>query len=187
MTKHSDLTLSYHQWTVPDYHKLGEIGLFADQRVELLSGEIIDMSPIGKLHAATVKSLLKLFEKSLGDAWIVSVQDPIVLDDHSEPEPDVAILKPEKRFYADGLPKAADVLLVVEVADTTLQKDRLVKLPLYAEAGIPEYWIVNLIDEVLERYTQPKGSEYAMRQLYRKGDVLEGDLLGSVSLVKILL
>lgn len=187
MTKHSNLELSYHQWTVADYHKLAEIGLLSEKRVELISGEIIDRSSIGKLHAATVNKINQVLSDLIGQNHIVSIQNPIFIDDYSEPEPDFALLKSREDFYAGQLPGPSDVLLIVEVADTTLAKDRQVKIPLYAEAQIPEYWIVNLHDEVLERYTEPKGSEYVLRRLYRKGDILESALLGSISLESLML
>ena len=187
MTKYPNLELSYHQWTVSDYHKLAETGLLSEKRVELIGGEIIDMSPVGKLHAATVKAIAKLFWGKIGDRAIVSVQDPITLNNFSEPEPDLAILKPNDSFYADQLPSASDVLLVVEAADTTLAKDRQVKIPLYAEAGIPEYWIINLNEAVLERYTEARSGEYALRRLYRKGDTLSSELVGEVQVDAILL
>lgn len=187
MTKYPNLELTYHQWTVADYHKLAEVGLLSDKRVELISGEIIDMSPIGKMHAATVKAVAKFFWNIIGDKAILSVQDPVTISEYSEPEPDLAILKPNDTFYAEQLPKASDVLLIVEVADTTLNKDRQVKIPLYAEALIPEYWIINLNDKVLERYTEPKAGEYVLRRLYRKGDSLESELLGKVPVDAILL
>jgi Uma2 family endonuclease len=187
MTKYPNLELSYHQWTVADYHKLAETGLLSEKRVELIAGEIIDMSPIGKLHAAAVNKLTQLLHQLIGEAGIVSVQNPITIHDFSEPEPDLAILKPNDSFYADQLPSASDVLLVVEVADTTLAKDRQVKIPLYSEAGIPEYWIINLNEAVLERYTEARNGEYALRRLYRKGDTLSSELLGEVPIDAILL
>jgi Uma2 family endonuclease len=187
MTKYPNLELTYHQWTVSDYHKLAEIGILSEKRVELISGEIIEMSPVGKLHAATVKAVAKLFWSKLGRQAIISVQDPIVVNEFSEPEPDLAILNHQDNFYADQLPGPADILLVVEVADTTLAKDRQVKIPLYATAGIPEYWIINLNDSVLERYTEPRENEYALRRLYRTEDILESELLGAIPMKVILL
>lgn len=187
MTKYPNLELTYHEWTVSDYHKLAEIGLLSEKRVELISGEIIDMSPVGKLHAATVNKLTSLLSELIVDAGIISVQNPVTINQFSEPEPDLSILKPKENFYADQLPKASDVLLIVEVADTTLAKDRQVKIPLYSEAQIPEYCIINLTDKVLERYTEPKEGDYALRRLYRKGDTLENELLGTFAVEAILL
>ncbi|MEZ4990549.1 MAG: Uma2 family endonuclease [Saprospiraceae bacterium] len=187
MTKLPNIELSYHEWTVADYHKLAELGILSEKRVELLSGEIINMSPVGKLHAAHVKHLAKLFWKIVGEKMIISVQDPIVVDDSSEPEPDVAILNWDERSYADRLPEAKDVVLLVEVADTTLEKDQKLKLPLYAQAGIQEYWIINLVDDTLEQYTHPKGAFYGVRQIYKKEDTLQHDLLGELRLDRILI
>ena len=187
MTKSLDLDLSYHRWTVADYHKLGEVGLLSEKRVELLFGEIINRSPIGKLHAATVKQLASLFWKLVGEKTVISVQDPVVFNDYTEPEPDLAILRWRERSYADRLPNASDVLLIVEVADSTLNKDQQLKLPIYARAGIPEYWIINLVDRSLERYTKPKGDTYGLREIFQDGDTFTHDLLGTLALDSILL
>jgi Uma2 family endonuclease len=187
MTKLPDIELSYHLWTVSDYQKMGEIGILSEKRVELLAGEIVNMSPVGKLHAAHVKHLAKLFWKIVGEKMVISVQDPIVVSDTSQPEPDLALLKWDERSYADQLPKSEDVILLVEVADTTLEKDQKLKLSIYAQAGIPEYWIINLVDNTLEQYTGPKGDLYGLRQIYRKEDTLQHALLGEVQISRILI
>ena len=132
-----------HRIDVAGYHQMGAVGLIAPgQRTELIEGEVIDMAPIGSRHAARVKALNSLLTAAVGNRAIVAVQDPVILGLHSEPQPDLSVLRPREDFYADAHPQAKDLLLAVEVADTTLAFDRGVKLPLYA-AGLPSFgwWI----------------------------------------------
>lgn len=150
-----------HRLTVEEYHRMGETGVLApDARVELIQGEIIDMAPIGTRHAATVKRLSALLSKASAGRAIVSVQDPIRLDDASEPQPDLALVKPRADYYAHGHPTAADVLLIIEVADTSGAYDRHVKAPLYARHGVPEVWIVDLDERVVRFLRSPDGDRY---------------------------
>ena len=157
-------------FTVAQFNRMGEAGILTeDDRVELIAGEIIEISPIGKRHAACVDRLVELFSERLQRRAIIRVQSPIVLDDYSEPQPDIALLKRREDFYESALPAPEDVLLVVEVSDTTLEYDRQVKVPLYARAGIMEVWVVNLMDEQVEIYTNPTGGAYqSRRQLARR-------------------
>ncbi|HMO45342.1 MAG TPA: Uma2 family endonuclease [Rubrivivax sp.] len=153
--------LTRHRLTVADYYRMGEAGIFApDARVELIEGEIIDMAPIGTRHGSAVKRMLALLTSALGARVIVAVQDPLRLSDLSEPEPDLMLLKPRADFYADAHPTAADVLLLIEVADTSARYDREIKLPLYARHGVPEVWIVDLEARLLRFYSQPVGDAY---------------------------
>jgi Uma2 family endonuclease len=131
-----------------------------DSRVELIRGQIVDMAPIGAPHLNMVNRLTRLLPAILGDLGVLSVQNPVRLDDGSEPQPDVAVLKPRPEEYETATPRAADVLLVIEVAETSLDDDRAVKAPLYAGSGIPEYWIVNIVDRVVEVYRQPENGRY---------------------------
>src|SRR5438309_8182250 len=118
-----------HYFNVDEYYRMAEAGLLSeDDRVELIEGEIIEMSPIGSTHGGTVKRSSTFLNRKLGDAVIVSVQDPVRLNGFSEPQPDIALLKPRKDFYSNSHPTPEDVLLVIEVADTSLQYDRAVKL-----------------------------------------------------------
>ncbi len=120
---------------------MAEVGLLSeDSRVELIEGEIIEMSPIGSTHGGTVNRSSKLLHRELDDIAIVSVQNPVHIDDFSEPQPDLALLKPRKDFYSNSHPTPEDVLVVIEVADASVYYDRNVKPPLYARAGIPEAW-----------------------------------------------
>jgi Uma2 family endonuclease len=153
--------LHRHRLTVDQYHRMVEVGvLAADARVELIDGEIVDMAPIGSRHGSTVKRLNRLFSARVGERAIVAVHDPLRLDALNEPEPDLMLLAPRADFYASAHPAAADVLLLVEVSDTTARYDRQVKLGLYAQHGIPEVWIVDLDHGVLRQYSGPQGDRY---------------------------
>ena len=154
--------LTRHRLTVADYYRMGEAGIFAPEaRVELIEGEIIDMAPIGTRHGSAVKRLNALFVAAVGSRAVVSVQDPLRLSELSEPEPDLMLLKPRADFYADAHPTAADVLLLVEVADTSARYDREIKLPLYARHGVREVWIVDLEARLLRICRLPAGEAYA--------------------------
>ncbi len=160
-------------FTVAEYNRMGAAGIFTeDDRVELIEGEIIEMSPIGRRHAACVGRLTNLFSKLLADRAIVWIQNPIVLNDYAEPQPDVALLRRRDDFYERSLPAPGDVLLVVEVADTTLEYDRQIKVPLYARAGTPEVWVVNLPDEQIEVYTRPNGGAYQDVRRHARGEAI---------------
>ena len=156
---------------------MGEVGILQETGIELINGEIVEMSPIGSKHARVVKLLNHFLNKLLADRCIISIQDPIIVNDHSAPEPDVAILKYKPDFYALEHPQAEDVLLLIEVADTSLEYDRSVKLPLYAQSGIPEYWLVNHEKDEIEAYWEPTGDHYKFRELLRTGDTLQAHTL----------
>ncbi len=146
---------------VGDYYRLLGAGvLHEDDRVELIEGEIIQMAPIGGRHAACVDRLNRLLSPLVGDAAIVRVQSPVRLSERVEPQPDLTLLRPRDDFYAQGHPTPSDVLLLVEVAETSLRYDREVKLPLYARTGIPEVWIVDLQDEEILAHSRPEGDAY---------------------------
>jgi Uma2 family endonuclease len=156
-----------HRFTVAEYHRMGEAGIFAeDDRVELIDGEVVEITPIGSRHAAVVMRLNRLLDEAVGERAIVSPQNPVELSDYSEPQPDLALLRPPSDFYAGGHPRPSDTLLIIEVADTTVAYDRRVKLPLYAAAGVPEVWIVDLPAATLEVHTGPLPGGYgASRRL----------------------
>lgn len=167
-----------HRFTIREYHQMGETGIFTkDDRVELLAGKIYAMSPIGSRHAACVKRLNKLFVSRLGDRALVSVQDPIELSDFSEPEPDLALLLPRDDFYEDQLPRPADVLLLIEVSEAMLRFDREVKLPLYAQNGVAEVWIVDLKKAAIEVYREAQDGLYAQKQTLKRGQKLTPEQL----------
>lgn len=161
----------HYRISVPQYEKMIAHGILTENdRVELIRGELVAKMPIGDFHFACVNRLNRLLVRALGDRAIVSVQNPVRLAD-SEPEPDIALLAPRDDDYASGKPAPADLLLLVEVADSSLEFDREVKRPLYAENGVTEYWIVNLDDRSVEvhRGPQPDGT-YADVRLLRPGD-----------------
>jgi Uma2 family endonuclease len=165
--------LQKRYFNVDEYYRMAEVGLLSpDDRVELIEGEIVEMSPIGKTHGGTVKRSNNFLNRELGDAFIVSVQDPIRLNDFSEPQPDLTLLKPRKDFYRNSHPTPEDVLVVIEVADTSVNYDRNVKLPLYARAGIPEAWLMVLPKEVIEVHSQPRNGKYQKIQRLKRGKTL---------------
>ena len=155
------VVLKTHRFTVDEYHRMGEAGIFSeDDRVELLAGEIVEMSPIGPLHAGTVGRLTALFSSRLGTEGLVWVQNPLLLrTEDSEPQPDVALLRPRPDFYTRSHPEAQDVYLVIEVADTSVVADREVKFPIYARAGVSEAWLLDVATQRLEvhRHRTPDG------------------------------
>jgi len=160
-------------FTVDEYRRMAEVGLLhEDSRVELIDGEIVQMSPIGRRHASRVGKLSNKLARELGDLAIVWPQNPIHLTDQAEPEPDVTLLRPRPDFYDGKDPDAGDVLLVIEVADSSLDYDRRVKAPLYARHEIPDYWLVNLVDGHVAVYRDPAPDGYRSVQLFHPGDVL---------------
>ena len=151
-------------FTVGEYYRMAEASILTEEdRVELIAGQIVAMSPIGSRHAACVKRLNLLLGKMIGDSMLLGVQDPIALDAYSEPEPDLVLLRPRADFYATAHPAAGDVLLAIEVADTSASYDREVKVPLYAQAGIPEVWLIDLQQGRIEVYARPQGNAYQQR------------------------
>jgi Uma2 family endonuclease len=168
--------------TTEEYERMGEAGIFPqDARLELIEGEIYEMSPIGSPHAACVKFLSRLLNDLFGKDAIVGTQDPIHLDDFSEPQPDVTLLRWRDDFYRSAHPTPADVLLVVEVADTTVETDRKIKIPLYARAGIKEAWIVNIPDERIEVYTDPSDDAYGQVKEFARGERAQSETLANLN------
>ena len=168
------------RFTVHEYHRMGEAGiLHEDDRVELIEGEIVEMAAIGTRHFSCVNGLTRLLVRGVDDAAIVSVQNPVRLDEHTEPQPDLAMLR--VRDYRESLPMPEDVLLLIEVSDTTLRYDRGVKLPLYARAGIREVWIVDLVGEVIEHYTDPSGNGYRGVERARRGETVASTALPEIA------
>lgn len=161
-----------HRWTVAEYHRMGEVGLLKeDSRVELIDGEIIEMAPIGSSHGGEVKYFNNKLVSLLHGKAIVSVQDPIVLGGYAEPVPDIVLLRWRDDFYRIENPHAEDVLLIIEVSDSTLRYDRDVKVPLYASHGIPEIWLLDLQQQQLEIYREPAHGQYRQRDFRRAGQI----------------
>lgn len=156
---------------VDEYHRMGEAGVFSeDDRVELVEGEIVEMTPIGRRHAACVGRLTEIFGGY--SQAIVWVQNPVQLDVYTEVQPDVALLKRREDFYSRSHPTSEDVLLAVEVGDTSAAYDREVKLPIYARSGVPEVWLVDLNEDVIEAYVRPEGGRYSESRRAARGETL---------------
>lgn len=170
-----------HKLSLKAYHQMARAGILdEDSRVELIYGELIDMAPIGSRHAWMLSLLNKILVDAVGNAAIVYPQNPIALPPDSEPQPDMALLRPKASGYGDALPGAADVLLLIEVADTTIEYDRTIKLQLYAEHGIPEVWLFDLRAGVVEVNLEPTNKGYR-RLLERKNtDTISPSLLPDV-------
>jgi len=167
-----------HRLTVSDFHRMGEAGIFAaGDRVELIDGEIIDMSPIGALHAAIVDCLVRYLGRSVGDSVIVRCQNPVRLDDVSEPEPDIALLRPRADGYMSAHPGPEDVLVVIEVADTSLAYDLGVKVPLYARHGIPEAWVIDAATRQTRVFREPSAEGYRLESTVGPEETLQSALL----------
>ena len=166
-----------HQWTRHEYHRMAEMGLFDDRRVELIEGQVIDMAAMRSPHAVAVDLVDAVLKSVFGPGYYIRQQKPFVVSDISEPEPDVAVIKGKIRDFTDAHPTKAE--LIVEVADSSVTYDRTVKQSLYARAGIADYWIVNLVDRQLEVYRQPVADEvanygfrYAVSEVYEAGQAI---------------
>ncbi len=167
-----------HRLTVSDFHRMGEAGIFAvGDRLELIDGEVIDMSPIGALHAAIVARLTAFLCRTVGHGVIVWCQNPIRLDDVSEPEPDIALLRPRADGYMSAHPGPGDVLVVIEVADTSLAYDLSVKVPLYALHGIPEAWVIDAATRQTRVFREPSAEGYGLESRVGPEEMLESALL----------
>ncbi len=170
------------RFTVDDYHRMGEAGILTeDDRVELIEGEIVQMSPIGSRHAAVVNRINGLLHSEIGNIGVTSVQNPIRIDLYGESQSDVVVLRPREDYYALQHPLPADVLLLFEVADTSLMYDRQIKLPMYARAGIREVWLVDLEEEAIERHTEP--AEKGYRRVAQAGHGAKVESLAIPSLI----
>jgi Uma2 family endonuclease len=170
-------------FTVAEYHQMIEAGVLKeDDRVELLNGEIIEMSPIGPRHASHVDRLVNILPPKLKGKAILRVQSPILLSDYSEPQPDLALLKPRADFYVGGHPTPADVLVVIEVSDSTVEKDRRAKIPSYAQAGIPESWLIDLVEDRIEVHSKPYNGVYQEVRIIQRGQKVISNSLPQLKL-----
>jgi Uma2 family endonuclease len=173
--------ITRRRFTVHEYHRMAETGiLHEDDRVELIEGEVVEMTPIGGRHFACVNELNWLLGRRLGDEVRLSVQNPVRLGERLEPQPDLAVIR--ARDYAGSLPGPEDVLLLIEVSDTSLSYDRNVKLPLYARSGIPEVFIVDLVNEAIERHTEPSEDGYRLVRRARRGETLRSEAVPALVL-----
>ena len=158
-------------FTVDQYYKMLDAGVFTEnERVELIRGEIIKMSPMGCHHAGRLNRLNELFFLRLAQTVIVGIQNPVRLNNTSEPQPDVSLLQRRPDFYETQKPQPENVFLLIEVSDTTIKYDREIKIPLYAENNIVEVWLVNLTEDCLEVYRQPTANGYEFVQTFQRGE-----------------
>ena len=168
--------------TIIQFQKMIETKIFAEEeRVELVEGEVIIMAPIGPVHSGKTNRLNRLFSQSVGDLAIVEVQGPLVLDDNSELEPDIALLRPRDDFYETANPMPDEVLLLIEIADSSLNYDKDIKIPLYARHGIPEVWLINIPNQPVEIYLKPSPKGYRQILLPEKHERISPILLPKVS------
>ena len=171
------------RFTVDEYQRMGQVGILGeDDRLELLEGEIVEMAPIGSRHQAAVNRLTELFSTRVSDRALVSVQGPLRLAEDSEPQPDLMLLRRRDDFYASAHPGPGDVLLLVEVSDTSTDYDREVKVPLYARHGIQEVWLVGLETDTVEVYRGPTAQEYQNVAQSVRGQRLTPELILTLEL-----
>jgi Uma2 family endonuclease len=165
--------LTPRRFNAAEYRQMIEAGVFGrDERLELIDGEIVQMSPIGDRHAACVRRLIALLSQLFAAQAIVDAQNPIMVDAAYVPQPDLALLRPRADYYATQTPTAADCLLVIEVADTSAEFDRLIKVPRYARGGVAELWLVDLERDVVVAYRDPAGDAYQHLQVFRPDDTI---------------
>ena len=172
-----------HAFTVDEWHRMGETGLFGeDARMELLDGEVIEMSPIGSPHGGCVKFLNRALIAAVGDRAVIAVQDPVVLDDRSEPQPDLAVLVPRADGYRRSHPTPQEILLLIEVSDTTLAYDRDRKAIYYANTGVRECWIVDLAGDQVLVLRAPGAAGYGDVCARHRGEQVDVEALAGVEL-----
>ncbi len=175
------IALNKHHFTVADFNFLSDGGKFKpDDRLELIEGEIYEMSPIGSLHARCVNFLNSVLTKILAGESIVSVQNPVIVNDFNQPQPDLAVLRRQEDFYKDSLPAATDVLIVIEVSDSSVQLDRNVKFPKYASAKIPEAWLIDLVADRIEVHFGPKDETYGTVKIYQRGEEITSETMPEI-------
>ena len=182
--------LTAHRFTVDEFYRMVEIGVIPPQtRVELIEGQIIDMLPIGPFHSGILNELAEIFTLAADAKWIVTVQSPLRLDEQTAPQPDLMLLRPPHSQYRHAHPTPEDVLLLIEVADSSLTYDRATKLPQYARANVAEVWIVNLPERKVEIHREPDFGAYQSTESRQPGEQITpaacpkavisiGDLLG---------
>lgn len=162
-----------HRFTVDEYHRMAAAGILRpDERVELLDGQVVPMTPIGPDHGSCVNRLTEMLAPLAGTVATLSVHNPVVLGEHQEPQPDVALLRHRADGYRERHPERPDVLLVIEVADATIERDRRFKIPVYARAAIAETWVVNLPVDRVEVYRVPVGGKYTSVTTHTRGETL---------------
>ncbi|MDJ0675919.1 MAG: Uma2 family endonuclease [Calothrix sp. MO_167.B42] len=172
-----------HKFTVEHYHKMIESGILNKyDRVELIRGEIVEMAAIGTKHAGCVNRLINLLIQILGKRMILSPQNPVVLNDNSEPQPDIALLQPREDFYSSAHPQPKDIFLIIEVADSTVKYDREVKVPLYAQAGVVEVWLIDINEQWVEVFREPAKDRYKSVEKLNRGESLSIQAFADVNI-----
>lgn len=162
---------------------MAETGILGESdRVELIEGEVVEMPPISSRHAAPVRRLIRLFSQRVGERAILGVQDPVELSDRSEPLPDIALLPPRADFSESGHPQPEEIFLLVEVADTTVESDRKIKVPLYASTNIAEVWLVDIDEQAVEVYREPAPNDYQNLQKFQRGQNLSPQALPDIQI-----
>lgn len=171
------------RFRVDEFRKMVEVGILPEEHGwEIVDGYLIDKMSIGDKHASTVKRLNRIFNHRFSENLLVSVQDPIHLDEYNEPEPDIALLKYRDDCYLGKTPTPADVLLLIEVSDSTIEYDREVKKLLYAEAEIAEFWLINLKDNTVEIYSSPKNGKYRLARIVESGETIVSSSIENLEL-----
>jgi Uma2 family endonuclease len=172
------VAVTRRRFTADDYQRMGQAGILRrEDRVELIDGEIVTMTPIGPRHCDSVDRANRAFVMKAGDSAIVRVQGSVRLDFYTEPEPDLVLLRPRPDFYSSAHPGPADILLIVEIAETSIDYDRDVKSRVYAQSGVQEYWLADLNENVLTAYSVPEGGTYRNTRPYARGQSLAPQLL----------
>ena len=175
--------ITRHRFTSEEFHLMAKAGIFKeDARLELIEGDIIEMAPIGSRHAACVKRTASLMRQGLTASYVLGVQDPVQLNDGCEPQPDISILRYRSDYYADAHPRPEDILLLIEVCDTTLEYDREHKVPMYARWGVPEVWLADLTGGRIEVYRDPSPNGYLHMFTATVDDALSPELLSQLRL-----
>jgi len=171
------------RFTVDDYYKMIELGMLKDcEKAEIIEGELIQKMPIGRRHSAVVEKLSEILRDELGKSVSLRNQQPVRFGEYNEPEPDLAVLQRREDFYSHNKPVAKDVLLLIEVSDATLKYDRDTKLSLYAEAEIPEVWIVNLQHDIIEIHQEPSNGIYQLAKIFKRGEIIESEMFPNLKL-----
>lgn len=171
------------RFTVEEFRKMTEVGILPEESGwEIIDGYLIDKMSIGSNHAGTVNLLTQKLIIRLAGKAAVAVQNPIRIDDYNAPEPDISLLRPREDFYRKSLPAPQDALLLIEVSDSTVEYDRDIKKTLYAEAGIAEFWLINLKENTVERYSSPKNGSYRLAEILESGETIKAGTIENLEL-----
>ena len=172
------VALSKRRYTADEYQRMGQVGILPEGgRLELIDGEVLAMTPIGTQHNACVNRAMRALVRAAGDDAIVQAQGSVRLDLYHEPQPDLVLFRPRADFYASRHAGPDDILLIIEIADSSIEYDRDVKARIYAESGVPEYWLADLNANLVSRYFSPERGAFRSLEKYRRGQSLAPQLL----------